>query len=201
MKTMKKMILGLILMLATSLTFAQDVLSTYTTYDESSYNVLIETNSNNECKLYVFTQSKDNLVEEIGFILNSDKRLEFVENFEQAKVKYIEWADVSKKNNITSAKEYMDIKNPNITGIFYYGDWKYDAFVKTRFSYIVNDGAYFLVLQSGEMTSGSNSYIKCSGFIIIFKNVEEIEKFINAISTDTINEYMKNKNTNTNLFN
>ena len=59
--------------------------------------------------------------------------------------------------------------------------------------------SYFLRIPS--RVSGSNQYIESDSSAIIFGDKSEVDLFLSALSTDTINNYLLNKSKKENLFN
>lgn len=185
---------------------AQENLGTYeNTYIEKEYPISISTKPNDaKFTLYIEALSLDNLVSEGGFSIDEKQLSGFVENIKQAKAKYEEWIATAKANNVTSLDKDISVTPSKVTGYFHYGSkWNFDFSVKPTFSFKIledkGETSYLLIVRTGKLTSSSNEYINCDGFVLTFLSVEEIDAFLKTISQENINEY-KNKPKTEDLF-
>ncbi|MGH1517501.1 hypothetical protein [Chryseobacterium sp. JK1] len=85
---------------------------------------------------------------------------------------------------------------------FNYGHYYAVNNVDLQAEFLVNEkGTYLLISNKRRLVAEANQFIKTDGFLLIFSNVEEIEKFINSISISKAEEMYKNKKDSDKLFN
>ena len=200
MKNLKVMMMTLMMCLVTIVSFGQEK---YTTYDnlyiEKTYEVSISHKDNGKYTLYVDMTSVDKL-SKIGGVMITEKEHElFLSTLNEAKVKYTEWINTAKENNVTDLNKLMAY-TVKVGGFFLYGSkWNFQFFVNLTFAFITVDGKNLLIVSTGKLTSSSNQYMTHDGFVFIFQNEKEIDDFINILSVDKVKEFM-NKPKLTDLF-
>lgn len=174
----------------------------YTTYDnlyvEKAYEVSISHVDKNY-KLYVDMMSMDSLSENGGVMINNKEHDLFLSTLKEAKVKYSEWVNISKENNVTDLKKPMKYK-VKVGAYFEYGNECYFQYVTMlTFEFIILGGKNILIVKTGKLTSSSNRNITHDGFEFVFQNEKEIDDFVNVLSVDRVKNFM-NKPKSTDLY-
>ena len=200
MKNIKVMMMTLMMCLITMVSFGQEKYTTYDNlYGEKTYEVSISQEDNGKYTLYVDMMSMDNLLESGGVMITEKEHSQFLSTLNEAKVKYTEWVNTAKENNVTDLSKSMSYK-VKVGGFFQYGSkWNFQYVVNLTFDFRIVNGKNLLIVRTGELTSSSNQYMTHDGFVFVFQNEKEIEEFINILSTEKVVEYM-NKPKSTDLF-
>jgi hypothetical protein len=191
---MKKITIILALVFLALQSNAQEIYSRYTSsFINESFDLGLFKNSDSKYSLYVFGYTTERIKEKCGVFFDNKEHESFLKTLKDAKQKYIEWKNIAKINDVKDVNKPMEIKSFCNGGFFYYGgkvQLKLSFNVEYYFVVITTEGRpsnYLLILQTGEMKSVSNEFIKSSGANIIFSSEEEIESFINNISLEKIN--------------
>jgi len=176
----------------------------YNSYDGKIYDISIELQDNGDYELYIDMSSLDKLSKSGGVIIEKKALNGFINTLNESKLKYEEWVKVAKTNNILSLNKDMPYSTIFIASYFNYMgvsiyEWHLSAFVKCSYNFKILNGKYFMDIQTPQLISSSNEYIKHDGFIIRFSTSNDILKFINTLSIDKIDNYIS-KPKETDLF-
>lgn len=188
---------GLILMVVSLNLNAQTLFASYNnTYIQKSYDIEISLEENDEFFLYIYALSLDDICDNGGFLIKDVKHEEFINALIEAKLKYQEWTEVAKTNNIKDFDKDMKI-NSEVSGYFsYFDEWHIQLHVFLTFNYRIyetnGNTKYILIIRTEKMQSSKNQYIDVDGFALVFTSADEIQEFVELISMDKINEF-KNK--------
>ena len=194
---MKKVLLLLFALLATSNVFAEKKVSEYnSSYFGKTYDIESTDVKNGSFTYYIYCESKDSFHKTVGFSLKSSEIPNFVKNLQVIKEKFAEWTQVAKDNKVTDYDKTFDVSFKSVSCFFLYGkDWH---FTNTRFKpyfKVTNESEYLVVFNVGELTARDNQFMDVDGFMIVFQDGNEIDEFIQAIdpshaleSSDTRNK-------------
>lgn len=200
--------LCLVMLLMCSNVFGQVKLSEYNdSYNGEKYEIKVFPN-----KQYVFTISIPGtpkfVTSKLGSIgginIEGGQLEEFINSLNEAKSKYIEWVKVAKDNGVNEMQ-----KSTSVVcwagGYFLYGSqWCFQFDVKLDFQVKINQvnnkTNYLLLVNTGEMISSSNRYMKADGFSIIFTNEKEIDDFISKLNRDNIESILQKLKSKEDLF-
>jgi len=75
-----------------------------------------------------------------------------------------------------------------------------DGLVHLETKFTKFDDNFSILINSDELTSWSNEFIKNKGFLMIFRSEEEIEDFINKLNNEKAIELIKSKEAKEDLF-
>lgn len=180
---MKKVLLLLFALLATSNVFAEKKVSEYnSSYFEKTYDIESTDVKNGSFTYYIYCESKDDYHKTVGFSLKSSEIPNFVKNLQVIKEKFAEWTQVAKDNKVTDYDKAFDVSFKSVRCFFLYGkDWH---FTSTRFKpyfKVTNESKYLAVFNVGELTASDNQFMDVDGFMIVFQDGNEIDEFIQAI--------------------
>lgn len=204
MNITKKTLL-IVLFIATLLqTKAQEKLSTYkNSLTGKTFDIKISSNEKKNFTLWIDANSLDDLHKEGGISIAEEDYLNFLTALDDAKLKFEEWQNVAKENNLVKFEKTMSIKC-KADAYFKYGtSWNFHFFLKLGFEYRVWDFQgnvkHLLVVRTGELQSSTNKYMKVDGFVLVFYNLSDIESFKKAISKEAISNFLS-KPKKTDLF-
>ncbi|MGX5820663.1 hypothetical protein ACWKWU_20885 [Chitinophaga lutea] len=174
---------------------AQDKFTHYdNTYINKEYDIQISVDKKDNYSLYIDAMSFDRMHEKGGIILKQNRHQDFLNAIKEAKTKYEEWVKTAKENNVKDFSKKMAIKS-KAAGYFLYGNkWNFQFLVDLQFDFRIleNKGeiVYLLLINTGELQSSSNQFMKVEGFALVFTSAKEIDDFTASISTDKITEFM-----------
>jgi hypothetical protein len=150
---------------------------------------------------YVFGKVSDSSKRTGGLLIKDNKIEKFLECLNTIKIKYIEWVQTAKSNNVTKADKGFDICSfPNNVGAFFsYGDWQFSqckpyADFKV-FTDSENKTDYMLIVRTGKLVSNTNQFMDVDGINFVFTSVEEVENFINLLSPEKIKAFVSKPKT------
>ena len=196
--TRKITFLGIIAIMISGLQMkAQEKFTTYDNiYAKKTYDIQLSSKDNDKFTLYIDAMSLDNMHETGGFMVDEKKYQGFIDALKEAKIKYQDWEQTAKANNVKELDKQMEIKS-KVAGYFLYGgDWHFQYLVNLTFNFKIleSDGEVknLLIVRSGKMQSSSNQFMDVDGFVLVFSNTNEIQEFIDSISLEKIKEF-KNK--------
>ena len=122
----------------------------------------------------------------------------FIDALNVCKVKYIEWSEVAKSNNITDFRKTINVKFPNVE-IWWLGSKWFSSnkqnFIKPVFS--VGENVNFVVI-AGKAKHWDNEYIDTTFYM--FLTPDEIDELVNALNVDNINSILKQETKTDTLF-
>ena len=184
--------------------FSQEPIGSYEIFDKEYKISATEPKENGDYSLYVDGYTFDATVSSGGIIVENNKIDDFINGWEQAKEKYIEWTTTAKENNVTDLNKDIKVKIPKLSGYFSYGSWKFDWNVSPYFKYLITESkgkiSYGLILYTGTMQASDNEYIDCDSFAYAFYSIEDINKFISLFDQKLVTDHFKKKNSKEDLF-
>lgn len=191
---MKKTIILAMAFLALNVN-AQTKISSYNmSYINETKDILLSKSKNGKYTIYLEGFSMDGVSKKGGVFFDKKEHQDLILKLTQAKQKYIEWVEVAKKNDVKDMVKDMDFKSYCNGGYFYYGnslnlELNFNALYKFKVRQDSNGNVnYLLMINSGELQSSDNRFIKSDGVSIIFSSVEEIDYLLNEISIDKISK-------------
>jgi hypothetical protein len=168
------------------------------TFNSSYFDVTLDVNlsykTDKDFDLWINASSLDELVKEGGVIIRAKQYSKFTTALDSARIKYIQWDSIAKKNNVKELDKRMNIECKTEAYFNYLKNWEFQFIVPLKFDFkIITDEVEtktLLIIRTGELTSSSNEFIKMDGLVWVFNSVEEIESFQRAISMATIKEFV-----------
>lgn len=198
---MKKLLFSALVLLS-SICFSQEKLAKYnSSYFSKNFDIAAgKPDTKGEFSYYIDCSSKDTSSKQASLILKNKDVTEFIEFLNSVKETYSKWSQTAKENKVTELDKKIEYKKLNYSAAFTYGKWNFDFSVNlsTRFK-IIND-KYLLIIDSDELQSSSNQYIKSDGFRIVFSSVQEIDELINSLNVNIVTEFYNKKNGQEDLF-
>lgn len=195
MKTIKLAILSLMIII-TSVCYSQSkAFATYTNGFGKSYEITLTSKDTSKYDIWIDAHSMDASHKIGGIMVRSKTEEKFITALSEAKVKYKEWVETAKKNNVKDLYKEMEIKCKGIDGYFVYGkDYHFSFGIKLGFFFVIKeiDGevTYRLVVKTGEMIASDNQFMKVDGVALVYNDEKEIDSFINTLNHKKIIEYL-----------
>lgn len=195
---MKKHFLVLLaLVLSLSINAQEAVDSYYSSYLKEDYEILASTD-NGVLKIYLNVGGEyesDNVI----FMMEDKKINEFINSLKQVKIKYQEWSETAKNNNITEMDKEFDIDFPRVDVAWFSSDWwfSFNSILNPYFK--VTSSGKCLVVFTNKVTSSSNKYID-KKYYLVFSNAKEIDELTNKINPASLKEKLNKKQNVQDLF-
>ena len=187
---MKNFILMALMCFAVTQVFSQEKMGTYSqAYADKSFDVSISGDST-KFSLWVDMYSMDATTKSGGVKLDNKNIDSFTKLLNDAKLKYSEWTAVAKENNVTELSKDM-VFTSKVSGFFSYGKWQFDYTVTLTSRFKIVNNKYLLIIDTGEMISSSNEFMKTDGFSFVFSNVNEIDNLLSLVSNSEIKSYFR----------
>jgi hypothetical protein len=170
----------------------------FTSYDNSysgkSYEIQISTEDIEKYSLYINAMSLDRTHSQGGITIDQKQYQDFLNAIAEAKTKYEEWVKTAKENNVKELNKAMTFKS-KAGGYFLYGNkWNFQFSVNLKFDFTILESngeiKYLLLINTGELQSSSNQFMKVDGFVLVFSSTKEMDEFTNAISIEKITEFV-----------
>ena len=156
----------------------------------------------NTFTFYIDCMSLDQGTKHGGIMIKNSQAPFFINCVKTAKEKFIEWGNVAKQNQVTEMDKVIDVGRLKIDGGYFmhYKDWEFDFSIVLTFRFKIIDGTPTLIINTGEMVSSSNEFIKTDGFAFVFQSVNEIDNFMVGLDENLVISHYKNKAEKENLF-
>lgn len=193
---MKKSLLLFILLISSTLCFAEKKVASYTSF-QTKYDIEAAINEAGELRVYVEIIGEYEH-DKVMFKIDGEKDvITFQEKLRECKAKFIEWNDVAKQNNITSFRKEMDITFPNIE-IYWRSSSKWHSSYSRNFFkpiFLINEEGESSFGVVGTATDWDNKYID-QKFYFLLESTEAFDSIINALDVEKIKGAL-NKDENT----
>lgn len=121
-----------------------------------------------------------------GFTLDENIKPNFISTAKQAKDLYTEWKRMAIENNYQEIKQKMHFIFYTGGYFTYFDKMEQDDNVRIIFAFTYYKGDYVLIMNLDKMTAASNDQISFEGSTIVFNSENEIDSFLNTISTESI---------------
>jgi hypothetical protein len=198
---MKKSILSGLLLLS-MLGYGQEKLAKYSSlFFTNSYDISASRpDTKGEYSYYIDCSSKDTSSKTVSLILKNKEVPEFIEFLNSIKESYTKWTLIAKENKVTELDKNVEYKNLIYSAAFMYGKWNFDFSVNLKARYKIVNEKYLLIIDSDELQSSSNQYIKSDGFRIVFSSIQEIDELISGLDFKLLEEFYNKKKGQEDLF-
>lgn len=115
--------------------------------------------------------------------------------FNEPKRKYIEWTKIAVENDVEKAREKINVFSPSFKFFYEKEDEEIETYCYPSASwiYIKNEGSFLYFFVQVPLFNSSKEEFDTVFFGISFPNLEEIEKFRQAISFENIKKYRQTK--------
>ncbi|NRT14698.1 hypothetical protein HNP99_001042 [Flavobacterium sp. 28A] len=181
--------------LMTTKSNAQEKFTTYdNTYGEKTYEIQISSKDKEKFSLYIDAMSLDSNHSKGGITIDQKQHQDFLNAIAEAKIKYEEWVNTAKENDVKELDKTMTIKSKAGAYFLYGNKWNFQNFVNLKYDFKIIESKgeikYLLLLKTGKLQSSSNQFMKVDGFVFVFSSTKEVDDFTNAISSEKITEFM-----------
>jgi len=172
---------------------AQDQFTTYNnTYCGRKYVIFVSTKGN-IFTLWINAMPTFDSNETGGIIVHEDNYYKFIEALKLAKLKYEDAVKTAKEKSVTNLNKSMRVFN--IVDAYFKQDKMYmqgDVPLIYNFKVQEIDGKpeYLLFVNTGKLTASNYTTVHSNGCSLVFSSTEEIDKFINLISTEKIDSFI-----------
>jgi hypothetical protein len=153
-----------------------------------------------EFSYYIDCSSKDSRSKQASLILKNKEVLEFIDFLNSIKETYSKWSLTAEENKVSELEKNIEYKKLNYSAAFTYGKWNFDFSVNLTARFKIINGKYLLIIDSDELQSSSNQYIKSDGFRIVFNSAQEFDELINNLNVNLVTDFYNKKNGQENLF-
>ncbi len=177
--------------------FIADAQEKITTYSMSALGNKEPLNLNislsNDNTLWIDMYSVYDQETRCGFTLDEHIKPNFISITNQAKNLYTEWKRMAIENNLQEIKQKMHFIFYTGGYFSYFGKMERDENVRVIFAFAYFKGDYVLILNLDKMTADENEQISFEGGSMVFNSENEIDSFLNAISTESISNLRASK--------
>lgn len=143
--------------------------------------------------LWIDMYSAYNQETRCGFTLDEHIKPNFISTVKQAGQLYAEWKRLAVESNLQEIKQKMHFIF-YIGGYFsYFGNMKTDNNVRVIFAFTYFKDNYVLIINLDKMLADDDEQISFEGATIVFNSENEIESFLNTISTESISNLRASK--------
>src|SRR5690606_22024012 len=111
----------------------------------------------------------------------------------QAEPLYTEWKRMALENNLQEIKQKMHFIFYTGGYFSYFENMKTDNNVRVIFAFTYFKGDYVLIINLDKMIADDDEQISFEGSTIVFNSENEIESFLNTLSTESINNLRASK--------
>lgn len=198
---MRKLLLSTLLLFGL-VGFGQEKLAKYNSfYFSKNFDISAsKPDAKQEFSYYIDCSSKDSSSKQASLILKNKEVPEFIEFLNSIKETYNKWTLTAKENKVSELDKNIEYKKLNYSGAFIYGKWNFDFSVNLTTRFKIINGKYLLIIDSDELQSSSNQYIKSDGFRIVFSSPQEIDELINGLNVNLVTDFYNKKNGQEDLF-
>lgn len=198
---MKKLLLCAVLLVG-YVGFSQEKIGSYNSlFFSKNFDVTAsKPDAKGEFSYYIDCSSKDSSSKLASLILKNKDVPEFVEFLKSIKETYSKWSLTAKENKVSELEKNIEYKKLNYSAAFIYGKWNFDFSVNLTTRFKIINGKYLLIVDSDELQSSSNQYIKSDGFRIVFSSAQEFDELINNLNINLVTEFYNKKNGQEDLF-
>lgn len=197
-----KRITFILTLLITTTCFSQDLYKQFVlpAHGTQLYNIDVR-HRKERFDLYVQVESLDNVADEVELIIQDKKVKHFKNTLQTLKEKFIEWDSVAKESNVKKLSKNIKFKSKVYQVLFKYGSYhRGQASLKAKFEVSENGESSVILTSKNSITSSSNRYIDCLGFILIFNSPKEIDYLMSKFKTEDVLDFIRKKNENKELF-
>lgn len=104
------------------------------------------------------------------------------------------------ENKVTELDKNIEYKKLTYSAAFTYGKWNFDYSVNLTTRFKIINGKYLLIIDSDELQSSSNQYIKSDGFRFVFSSAQEIDELVTGLNINLVTDFYNKKNSKDDLF-
>jgi hypothetical protein len=198
---MKKLLLCTLL-LSALVGFSQEKIATYNSlFFSKNFDITAsKPDAKEEFSYYIDCSSKDTSSKQASLILKNKDVPEFINFLNSIKETYSKWSLTAKENKVTELDKNIEYKKLTYSAAFTYGKWNFDYSVNLTTRFKIINGKYLLIIDSDELQSSSNQYIKSDGFRLVFSSAQEIDELVSGLNINLVTDFYNKKNSKDDLF-
>lgn len=199
---MKKYLLSLVAIVAiSSVSIAQQKVAEYqSVYFEKTYDINALKDKSDDENFTYYAEVPSSEDKKVMMILESKNMPQFVDYMTFVKGIYAKWNQTAKVNNVTELEKDIEAKPLHCESGFMYGEWNFDFDVYLEPRVKIVRGKMLLIVQSGELQSSSNQFMKHKGFNLVFSSPEEVDTFITKFDVKKVQTMFAQKSKTADLF-
>lgn len=199
---MKKLLLLCTLSLSALVGFSQEKIANYNSlFFSKNFDITAsKPDAKGEFSYYIDCSSKDTSSKQASLILKNKDVPEFINFLNSIKETYSKWSLTAKENNVTELDKNIEYKKLTYSAAFTYGKWNFDYSVNLTTRFKIINGKYLLIIDSDELQSSSNQYIKSDGFRFVFSSDQEIDELVTGLNINLVTDFYNKKNSKDDLF-
>ena len=198
---MKKLLLCTLL-LSALVGFSQEKIANYNSlFFSKNFDITAsKPDAKGEFSYYIDCYSKDTSSKQASLILKNKDVPEFINFLNSIKETYSKWSLTAKENKVTELDKNIEYKKLTYSAAFTYGKWNFDYSVNLTTRFKIINGKYLLIIDSDELQSSSNQYIKSDGFRFVFSSAQEIDELVTGLNINLVTDFYNKKNSKDDLF-
>ena len=198
---MKKIICSLFMTLCFICSFSQEKFSNYESkLLNKKFDVLVSKDDASKIKFYVSAYSLDGANKESMLIVDEENLKDFINYLDFLKSKFTEWKKTAIENKVDELDKEITKLDKNYSSAFSYGKWQFDFSTELSSNFKIIKGVHSIRINTGELVSNSNQYIKSNGFVFIFGSEEEFDNLKNVLNLDSAKDFFVKKESKQDLF-
>ena len=171
---------------------SQTQYSSYTSsFIDKTYKASVGFDENDDYTVFLEMFSLDKLDAPGGILMDEAEHLVFTRQIWEAKMKYMEWSETARKNNIQNFEKIIDIPCYTKAYFLFANEWRFQFSVKLIFAYKVIEGQHLLVVKTPPLQDDKNQFVTHDGFAFIFSSPNEVDKFIINTAKEKVLEFKK----------
>lgn len=198
---MKKIVLLLLFVFSCVFSFSQEK---YSSYDSKllnkKFDVLVSKDDNSKIKFWVSSYSLDGANKESMLIIEEENLNDFINYLDFLKSKFTEWKKTAIENKVDDLDKDISKLDKNYSSAFSYGKWQFDFSTELSSNFKIIKGVPSIRINSGELVSNSNQYIKSVGFVFIFGSEEEFDALKKVLDLQSAKDFFVKKESKQDLF-
>ena len=198
---MKKLLLSTLL-LSGLVGFSQEKIGNYNSlYFSKNFDIAAsKPDAKGEFSYYIDSSSKDATSKQVSLILTNKDVPEFIEFLNSIKETYSKWSLTAVENKVSELDKNIEYKKLTYSAGFVYGKWNFDFSVNLKTRFKIFNGKYLLIIDSDELQSSSNQYIKSDGFRFVFSSAQEIDELVKGLNINFVTDFYNKNNSQDEFF-
>jgi hypothetical protein len=191
MKTL--LLITLFLISSHIILYSQDIYSSYyNDFTKKNFNIEIILNDNSEYVIFINMLSSDDTNPNGGIYITNYEHSDFIDTLKKASLKYQEWTDIAKENNVRDLTKIMKIYFQT-SGFFQIkNEWSLVNVIKLKFKFRIVDGEkYLMILGTNKLKSSEDQFVTHDEFVLVFSSLNELDYFIDLLSVSNVKNFIK----------
>lgn len=181
--------------------FGQEKFSNYhCSYVNKDYDILVTQNKDNSVKFYIECMSMDKLSKDVMIVLEGSNIADFKKMVGELKEIHSKWTQTAIENKVTEINKDVEDKSLNVISAFTYGGWNFDFSTALKARFTIVSGKHLMLINSDELVSSKNKYMKCSGLAFAFEKANDFDSLISQIDEQKAIKFFEDKKSKQDLF-